>query len=92
MKRSAVFLLVLVAYLLVAQPVSAYYIPKEYQAEAQPLAKGGNPGLYPFFLKHWTDGQLKGWAYDGLRQMAMQETNSGKIADLHVVMKVKYGK
>ena len=92
-QRYPVAMLVLIAFLLVVQPVQAYYIPAEHRAEAQAAYKaGGEPGLYPVFVKYWTDGQLKGWAYDGLRGLAMKETNSGKIAELHVVMKQKYGK
>lgn len=92
-KGGSIALLIIVAYLLAAQSVSAYYIPAEHQAEAQAAYKaGGEPGLYPFFVKYWTDGKLSGWAYDGLRGMAMKETNNGKITDLHLVMKQKYGK
>ena len=92
-RRGAAILLVLIAFLFASAPVQAYYVPADLQAEAQVAAKGGNPGLYSFVMKYYDGTAVQGWQYSMLRGIAMEETNNGKISpDLHVVMKLKYGK
>lgn len=91
-RRCAVVLLITIAFLLVSQPVQAYYVPAELQAEGQAAYKsGGNPGLYSFAMKYY-NGETQGWQYSMLRGLAMEETNNGRITSLHIVMKQKYGK
>lgn len=63
--------------------VSAYYIPQEYMEEAKTLR--GTVAWYNFAMKY----SDQHWAYDILRQMAMNETNSGKISELHLII-IKY--
>lgn len=70
--------------LLAAGQASAYYIPAEHRGEISPYPN--TPELYGLFSKY----QGEKWGSDGLLQMAMQETNNGRIADLHVVMRLKY--
>lgn len=62
----------------------AGYVPKEYQTEAK-IVKN-DIDLYKFATKYADQH----WAYDILRQLAMQYTNNGKIGALHIIMQEKY--
>jgi len=67
-------------------PAAAYYVPQEHMAEAQ--AVHGTFGWYQFGMKYADQH----WGMDILRQMAMQETNNGRVETLVVIMETKYKK
>lgn len=82
MRKAIIALLIL---LLAASQAEAYYIPAEHMDEAKQVK--GTVGWYEFGMKY----NDQHWGMDILRQMAMLETNSGKIEELHIVIR-KYMK
>ncbi len=82
MKKAIIALLIL---LLFASQAEAYYVPAGHMAEAKQVK--GVAGWYDFGLKY-SDQQF---GFDILRQMAVVETNSGRIEELHLVVQ-KYKK
>ncbi len=77
--------------LMLTSTASASYVPKEYKAEADKTVTN-DVTLYVFAVKHLEDGHgnVNFWAYDILRQLAQNYTNTGKISELREIMKNKY--
>lgn len=84
MKKAIIALLIL---LLFASQASAYYVPADHQAEAKQAAKEGTVGWYNLGVKYANHH----WGMDILRQLAQNETNSGTIEELHIIIQ-KYMK
>ncbi len=80
--------IVILVLLLLSNTTSAYYIPAEYQNEVKTIKT--DVQVYQFAVQH----QDQRWAFDVLRQLAQNYTNSGKITELHIVMQkyLKVGK
>ncbi len=83
----------IIAILFFSGSASAYYIPAEYQGEAIQVSHQGTVGMYDFFMKYYLpyNPETYHWAFDGLRQMAQNETDHGIIAELAGIME-KYKK
>ncbi len=83
---------IVIVLLMLVSTAQASYIPKEYKNEADKTVKN-DVTLYTFAVKHFGDvnGIMNWWAYDILRQLAQNYTNSGEISELHIIMKDKFG-
>ena len=81
MKKIIIALILMIFLISTAQ---AGYVPKEYQTEAKTIKN--DIDLYKFAVKYIDQR----WAYDILRQLAMQYTNNGRVGTLHITMQDKY--
>lgn len=77
-------IMMLILMMFLVGTAQAGYVPKEYQAEAKNVKN--DIDLYQFAVKY-SDQR---WAFDVLRQLAMQYTNNGRIDTLHLIMKERY--